>query len=77
VQAFSLVMILVACTGIFLPLEVALNQAWGVTKSRNYIMNQTVALGLALVMVALAVISILLNAGVRMVLTFLFFHQRG
>ena len=28
VQFFSLVMILVACTGIFLPLEVALNQAW-------------------------------------------------
>jgi hypothetical protein len=35
VQFFSLIMILVACTGIFLPLEVALNQAWGVTKSRN------------------------------------------
>ena len=35
VQTFSLIMILVACTGIFLPLEVALNQAWGVAKSRN------------------------------------------
>ena len=46
VQAFSLIMILVACTGIFLPLEVALNQAWGVTGSRNYLMNQTVALWL-------------------------------
>ena len=37
VQFFSLLMILIACTGIFLPLEVALNQAWGVTKSRNYL----------------------------------------
>jgi YihY family inner membrane protein len=75
VQAFSLVMILVACTGIFLPLEVALNQAWGVTRSRNYLMNQTVALGLALLMVGLGMGSILLNAGARIALTFLFFHH--
>ena len=40
-QVLSLVMILIACTGIFLPLEVALNQAWGVAKSRNYLFNQT------------------------------------
>ena len=53
VQLFSVIMILVACTGIFLPLEVALNQAWGVTKSRNYIANQVVAFGLAILMVIL------------------------
>jgi len=75
VQAFSLVMILVACTGIFLPLEVALNQAWGVNKSRNYLMNQTVAFGLALLMVVLAVASILLSAWQRELLGFLFFHH--
>ena len=45
-RSFSLIMILIACTGIFLPLEVALNQAWGVAKSRNYLFNQAVALGL-------------------------------
>jgi len=75
VQALSLIMILVACTGIFLPLEVALNQAWGVTKSRNYLMNQTVALGLALLMVALAMVSILLSAWQRELIGFLFFHH--
>ncbi len=75
VQLFSLIMILVACTGIFLPLEVALNQAWGVTKSRNYLANQVVAFGLALLMVALALVSILLNAGEQELLTFLFFHH--
>ena len=75
VQALSLIMILVACTGIFLPLEVALNQAWGVTKSRNYIMNQTVALGLALLMVGLAMVAILLSAWERQLLDFLFFHH--
>ncbi len=75
VQVFSLIMILVACTGIFLPLEVALNQAWGVTKSRNYLANQVVAFGLAILMVTLALISILLSAWQRRLLTFLFFHH--
>ena len=75
VQVFSLIMILIACTGIFLPLEVALNQAWGVTKSRNYLANQVVAFGLAILMVALALISILLSAWQRQLLTSLFFHH--
>jgi YihY family inner membrane protein len=74
-QAFSVVMILISCTGIFLPLEVALNQAWGVTKSRNYLLNQTVAFGLALVMVVLALVSMIANVGVQDVLTLVFFHH--
>ena len=75
VQVFSLIMILVACTGIFLPLEVALNQAWGVTKSRNYIMNQLVAFGLAFLMVILGLGSVAVNAGAEQVLTVAFFHH--
>jgi membrane protein len=75
VQIMSLVMILISCTGIFLPLEVALNQAWGVSKSRNYLFNQLVAFGLALLMVVLALASILLNAGEQSLLTFVFFHH--
>ncbi len=75
VQALSLVMILISCTGIFLPLEVALNQAWGVTKSRNYVLNQLVAFGLAILMVVLAMGSIVLSAAQRQVLAFLFFHH--
>jgi membrane protein/epoxyqueuosine reductase len=74
-QVFSLVMILVACTGIFLPLEVALNQAWGVTKSRNYLHNQVIAFGLAILMVVLGMASILVNAAVREVLSLIFVHQ--
>jgi YihY family inner membrane protein len=73
VQVFSLVMILIACTGIFLPLEVALNQAWGVTKSRNYIMNQIVAFGLAFVMVVLGMGAIVVNYAARAVMSFVFF----
>ncbi len=75
VQAISVVLILISCTGIFLPLEVALNQAWGVTKSRNYLLNQTVAFGLALVMVLLATVSILVNESAQQILAFVFFHH--
>jgi YihY family inner membrane protein len=74
VQLFSLIIILVACTGIFLPLEVALNQAWGVTKSRNYLHNQVIAFGLAILMVVLGMGSILVNAAARDVLTLVFVH---
>jgi membrane protein len=73
VQAFSLIMIIIACTGIFLPLEVALNQAWGVAKSRNYLHNQVIAFGLAIFMVALGLGSILLNVGVHALLNMIFF----
>ncbi|MGA2754554.1 MAG: YihY/virulence factor BrkB family protein [Terracidiphilus sp.] len=74
-QAFSLVMILISCTGIFLPLEVALNQAWGVSKSRNYLFNQTIAFGLALLMVGLGVASMVVNVNVDKVLAFALVHD--
>lgn len=75
VQAFSLIMILISCTGIFLPLEVALNQAWGVKKSRNYLLNQSVAFGLAIWMVVLGMLAVLLSAGQRAILDMFFFHH--
>ena len=75
IQVFSLLMILISCTGIFLPLEVALNQAWGVAKSRNYLFNQVVAFGLAILMVLLGMASVILSAWQRELLTFVFFHH--
>jgi YihY family inner membrane protein len=75
VQALSLVMILISCTGIFLPLEVALNQAWGVTKSRNYLYNQTIAFALALLMVGLGVVSMIANVNVDKVLGVALVHD--
>ena len=77
IQAFSLIMILISCTGIFLPLEVALNQAWGVKKSRNYLMNQLVAFGLAILMVVLGMIAIVLSAGQRDDSRFSLFPSHG
>ena len=74
-QFFALVMILISCTGIFLPLEVALNQAWGVKKSRNYLFNQSIAFGLALLMLALAVACMVTNVAVDQALPLAFFHH--
>ncbi len=74
-QVLSLVMILIACTGIFLPLEVALNQAWGVAKSRNYLFNQTIAFGLAILMAALALFSMSVTVWVKDALGFVTFHS--
>lgn len=62
-QVFSLAMLLVTSTGIFLPLEVALNKVWGFRKNRSYLMNQLLSLGLAFACGVLAVGSVALTAG--------------
>jgi YihY family inner membrane protein len=47
VQIISIITLLISSTGVFLPLEVALNRVWGVPKNRSYLRNQIVSLGLA------------------------------
>jgi len=72
-QAFSLVMLLVTSTGVFMPLEVALNQVWRFKENRSYIGNQLISLGLAFACGILALISIALSAGNAILLRFLAF----
>jgi membrane protein len=62
-QLFSLVMLLIGSTGIFMPLEVALNRVWGFPNNRSYFGNQLIALGLAFACGSLALLSIGLTAG--------------
>src|SRR5205085_7566937 len=57
-QVASLVILLFTSTGIFLPLEVALNQVWGIEKNRSYLRNQIVSLGLAACVGTLALLSV-------------------
>ena len=71
-EIFSVVMLLITTTGVFLPLEVALNSVWGVTKNRNYLHNQIVALALAAGVCVLAMASIGLSAAQVSVLEFVF-----
>ena len=61
-QALSFVVLLITSTGIFLPLEVALNKIWGFKKNRSYLMNLVVSLGLGLACGCLAMLSIALTA---------------
>jgi membrane protein len=63
VQVFSLVMLLVASSGIFMPLEVALNRVWQFRTNRSYLWNQLVSLGLAFGCGMLALLSIAMTAG--------------
>jgi membrane protein len=72
-QVFSIVMLLITSTGVFLPLEVALNDVWGVKKNRSYLHNQLVSLGLAASVGVLAIFSVALTAGQRTVLGWIFF----
>ncbi|MFZ0481003.1 MAG: YihY/virulence factor BrkB family protein [Terriglobales bacterium] len=62
-QVFSLVMLLISSTGIFMPLEVALNRIWGFPNNRSYFGNQVIALGLAFACGSLALLSVGLTAG--------------
>ena len=63
VQVFSLIILLVTSSGIFLPLEVALNRIWRFENNRSYLGNQVISLGLAFACGVLALISIALTAG--------------
>ncbi len=63
VQAVSLLMLGISSTGVFLPLEVALNGIWGFPRNRSYVRNQAVSLGLVAVCGALAYLSVALTAG--------------
>ncbi|MGA3195719.1 MAG: YihY/virulence factor BrkB family protein [Terriglobales bacterium] len=62
-QVFSLVMLLISSTGIFMPLEVALNRVWKFPNNRSYLGNQLIALGLAFACGSLTLLSIGLTAG--------------
>jgi membrane protein len=62
-QLASFVILLITSTGVFMPLEVALNRVWRFPNNRSYLGNQVIALGLAFACGILALISIALSAG--------------
>ena len=72
-QFFSVFMLLVTTTGVFLPLEVALNKVWGVKENRNYLLNQLVSLGLAVGVGLLVLASVGFTTVQRTVMGWIFF----
>jgi len=63
VQVVSLIILLVTSTGVFMPLEVALNRIWRFPDNRSYVGNQLISLGLAFSCGVLALLSIAATAG--------------
>src|SRR5688572_7706386 len=45
-QFGSILLLFFTANGVFEPLEVALNRAWGVSKNRSFLKNQIVSMGL-------------------------------
>ncbi len=73
VQLASFITLLISSSGVFLPLEVALNQVWGVTTNRPYLFNQLMSLGLAFAVGVLALVSVGITALQTRLLTLAFF----
>jgi membrane protein len=73
----SVFMLLVSSTGVFLPLEVALNQVWGVQVNRPYWKNQMISLGLAFMVGILAMLSVAVSASHEVLLKMIFFGHTG
>ncbi len=71
-QFISLLILLVTSTGVFLPLEVALNSVWGIEKNRSYLHNQLISLGLAFSVGVLMMLSVAFAAGPQALLSLAF-----
>ncbi|MBK9169246.1 MAG: YihY/virulence factor BrkB family protein [Bryobacterales bacterium] len=68
-QAFSVFLLLFTANAIFVPFEVALNRAWGVSKNRGYVKNQLVSFAMVFLTGCLAMLSFVITAGKTEVLT--------
>jgi membrane protein len=71
VQILSLIILLFTSTGVFVPLEVALNRVWGFPRNRSYWRNQLISLALAFAGGVLALLSVAATAGNQELLHFL------
>jgi membrane protein len=62
IEFVSIILLLFTANGIFEPLEVALNRAWGITRDRSYLKNQLLSFLLILLCGGLALASFVLTA---------------
>jgi YihY family inner membrane protein len=70
-QMVSVFMLLFTSSGVFLPLEIALNKVWGIQRNRSFLKNQGLSFTLALVSGVLALCFILAVTPVQAAITFL------
>ena len=65
VQVFSLFMLAITSSGVFLPFELGLNRVWGFKKNRSYFGNQIVSLALVASCAALAYVGVVFAAAAK------------
>lgn len=65
VQIFSLIMLAISSSGVFLPFEVALNGVWGFRKHRSYLGNQAMSLALVAACALLAYAGVIFAAATK------------
>ena len=68
-QLISVLVLFFTSSGVFLPLEVALNKVWNVPVNRSFLKNQAISFFLAVKTGLMALLSILLSAAAQWVLT--------
>jgi membrane protein len=61
-QIGSILLLFFTANGVFEPMEVALNRAWGIAKNRSFLKNQLVSMGLIFVCGGLVLLSIVFTA---------------
>jgi len=69
-QLVSVVMLLFTSSGVFLPLEIALNKVWGFPRNRTFLKNQAMCFFLAVVTGTLALVYILALTPLQAAITF-------
>ena len=69
-QLISVIVLFFTSSGVFLPLEVALNQVWSMPRNRSFLKNQAMSFFLAVTTGLMAFLSILLSTAAQWVLTF-------
>lgn len=79
VQVVSVGVLVFTSSGVFLPLEVALNRVWGIARNRNFLANMAVSFVLAVVSGSMAFCSVLIaaaaQAAVRVGISWLPWHR--
>jgi YihY family inner membrane protein len=68
-QLMSVIMLFFTSSGVFLPLEVALNKIWGFRENRSFLKNQAMSFILAVVSGVLALTTIFASTGLQWIIT--------
>jgi membrane protein len=67
-QLISVVMLLFTSSGVFLPLEVALNKIWGFKNNRSFLKNQAMSFAVAVVFGVVALFTIVATTGLQWIM---------